>query len=74
MFVDGDMLLHPEFIADHARLARRGFYTQGVRVHADAALTRALIAEPAAPALVLVTRASAACAGSIYFIRRRSPR
>jgi glycosyltransferase involved in cell wall biosynthesis len=47
VFIDGDMLLHPEFIADHARLARPGFYTQGVRVHTDAALTRKLIAEPA---------------------------
>jgi glycosyltransferase involved in cell wall biosynthesis len=45
--IDGDMLLHPEFIADHLRLARAGFYTQGVRVHADAALTSKLIAAPA---------------------------
>ncbi|MEJ0084819.1 MAG: glycosyltransferase [Pseudomonadota bacterium] len=50
VFVDGDMLLHTEFIADHARLARRGFFTQGVRVHADAALTSALIADPTRPA------------------------
>jgi glycosyltransferase involved in cell wall biosynthesis len=48
VFIDGDMLLHPEFIADHTRAARRGFYTQGVRVLADAALTAMLIAEPAA--------------------------
>jgi hypothetical protein len=47
VFVDGDMLLHPEFIADHARLARRGFFTQGVRIRADSELTRRLIAEPA---------------------------
>jgi hypothetical protein len=47
VFVDGDMLLDPEFIADHARTARRGFYTQGVRVRADAALTQTLIADPA---------------------------
>jgi glycosyltransferase involved in cell wall biosynthesis len=47
VFVDGDMLLHPEFISDHARLARRGCYTQGVRVLADASLTRRLIADPA---------------------------
>jgi glycosyltransferase involved in cell wall biosynthesis len=47
VFIDGDMLLHPKFIADHARQARVGFYTQGVRVRADAALTRALIAQPA---------------------------
>lgn len=46
VFVDGDMLLHPDFVADHARLARRGFFTQGVRVLADDALTRQLIAQP----------------------------
>ena len=44
--IDGDMLLHPDFIADHARLARRGFYTQGVRVLADEHLTRQLLARP----------------------------
>jgi glycosyltransferase involved in cell wall biosynthesis len=48
VFIDGDMLLHPQFIADHQRLARPGFYTQGVRVRTDAALTRRLIAAPAA--------------------------
>jgi glycosyltransferase involved in cell wall biosynthesis len=47
VFIDGDMLPHPEFIADHARFARRGFYTQGVRAHADAGLTQHLIADPA---------------------------
>jgi glycosyltransferase involved in cell wall biosynthesis len=46
VFVDGDMLLHPEFIADHLRCARRGFYTQGVRVLADAQLTARLITDP----------------------------
>ena len=44
VFIDGDMLLHPDFIADHARLARRGWFTQGVRVLADPDLTRRLIA------------------------------
>jgi glycosyltransferase involved in cell wall biosynthesis len=44
LFVDGDMLLHPEFVADHARCARRGFYTQGVRALADAELTARLLA------------------------------
>ena len=47
VFIDGDMLLHREFIADHQRIARPGFYTQGVRVHADDALTKRLIAVPA---------------------------
>jgi glycosyltransferase involved in cell wall biosynthesis len=49
LFLDGDMLPHPQYIADHQRLARRGFYTQGVRAHADESLTRRLIADPASP-------------------------
>ena len=49
VFVDGDMLLHPEFIADHVRCARRGWFTQGVRANADAALTRRLLDDPAMP-------------------------
>ena len=51
VFVDGDMLPHPEFIADHLRHARRGFYTQGVRVHTDATLTAKLIAGTGTAAL-----------------------
>lgn len=47
VFVDGDMLLHPDFIADHLGIARGGWFTQGVRVLADAALTQRLIATPA---------------------------
>ncbi len=49
VFVDGDMLLHPEFIADHVRIARRGYFTQGVRANADAALTRRLLDDPSLP-------------------------
>lgn len=30
--VDGDMLLDPEFVADHARFARRGSWVQGCRL------------------------------------------
>jgi glycosyltransferase involved in cell wall biosynthesis len=44
VFIDGDMLLHPEFVADHARHARRGHYTQGVRVQTSEWLTRGLVA------------------------------
>jgi glycosyltransferase involved in cell wall biosynthesis len=43
VFIDGDMVLHPQFIADHARMARPGCFTQGVRVLADPRLTRRLI-------------------------------
>lgn len=32
VIVDGDMLLHPDFIADHKRLARKGTFIQGSRV------------------------------------------
>lgn len=49
VFVDGDMLLHHGFIADHRRVARPGFWTQGVRVPLDAAATAALLAAPAPP-------------------------
>ena len=48
VFVDGDMLLHPEFIADHRRIARAGCYTQGVRVLVDERRTRELLAGDAA--------------------------
>jgi glycosyltransferase involved in cell wall biosynthesis len=49
VFVDGDMVLHPDFIADHVRFARRGRFTQGIRANADAALTRQLLDDPAMP-------------------------
>jgi glycosyltransferase involved in cell wall biosynthesis len=44
VFADGDMLLHPRFLEDHRRRARRGFYTQGIRVLLNAACTAKLIA------------------------------
>jgi glycosyltransferase involved in cell wall biosynthesis len=49
VFIDGDMLLHEAFVADHRRQARPGWFTQGVRVLADATLTARLIAEPTLP-------------------------
>ena len=73
VFIDGDMLLHPEFIADHQRHARPGFYTQGVRVHADAALTRSADRRPRSLPVDAGPPASVGCAGSIYCIRRRWP-
>lgn len=32
VIIDDDILLHPEFIADHANAAREGFFAQGSRV------------------------------------------
>jgi glycosyltransferase involved in cell wall biosynthesis len=46
IFIDGDMLLHREFIADHRRFARVGRYTQGVRILTNATLTQQLLATP----------------------------
>lgn len=63
IFIDGDMLLHEGFVADHRRHARAGRFTQGVRVRADAALTARLIDQPrtrlgaATPGLGLLRRA-----------------
>lgn len=53
LFIDGDMVLHPQFVADHRRIARRGWFTQGVRIALDAAATRALLATPLRPPGVL---------------------
>ena len=47
VFIDGDMLLHREFLADHVRCARRGYWTQGVRARADERLTASLVCQPA---------------------------
>lgn len=43
IYVDGDMLLHPEFVADHLRLARPGIYLQGSRLCASQEETRRLL-------------------------------
>lgn len=43
VIVDGDMLLHPAFIGDHARLAQRGCFIQGSRVLLSASKTQAIL-------------------------------
>ncbi|GAA5068578.1 glycosyltransferase family 2 protein [Lysobacter panacisoli] len=42
--LDGDMLLHPEFIADHLTLARPGRFLQGTRIRTTAAEAKRLLA------------------------------
>jgi glycosyltransferase involved in cell wall biosynthesis len=49
VLLDGDMLLHPEWLADHVRAARRGCWVQGVRVPLDAALTQRVLNDGLAP-------------------------
>lgn len=48
VLLDGDMVVAPQFIADHIELARRGYYSQGVRILLDDDATRRLL-DPAAP-------------------------
>lgn len=44
LVIDGDMLLHPSFVADHRRTARPGYWTQGVRILVDDDATRRALA------------------------------
>ncbi|MGD9599571.1 MAG: glycosyltransferase family 2 protein [Steroidobacteraceae bacterium] len=46
VFIDGDMWLHPDFLADHAAAAKRGTFVQGMRIPLDAEATRAALAMP----------------------------
>jgi GT2 family glycosyltransferase len=43
VLLDGDMVVHPQFLADHRALARPGCWSQGVRIRLDADATRRLI-------------------------------
>jgi glycosyltransferase involved in cell wall biosynthesis len=42
VLLDGDMVMHPEFIADHLVAAKPGYYSQGVRVQLDERASRRL--------------------------------
>lgn len=44
ILIDGDMLLHPRFVADHLMLAERGFFLQGGRIKATGEETARLLA------------------------------
>jgi glycosyltransferase involved in cell wall biosynthesis len=43
LLLDGDMVMHPSFVADHLAAAREGCWVQGVRVVLDDAASRRLI-------------------------------
>jgi glycosyltransferase involved in cell wall biosynthesis len=42
--IDGDMVLHPDFVGDHVRAAERGWFVQGLRIPASEAGTRHMLA------------------------------
>jgi len=44
VLIDGDMVLHPDFIADHLALAERGHFLQGGRFKTHVAETKRLLA------------------------------
>lgn len=44
ILLDGDMLVHPRFIADHLMLAERGYFLQGGRLKATPEESRRLLA------------------------------
>lgn len=48
VLIDGDMLVSPEFVADHLAFARQGHYSQGVRIPLAASATRAQLQPGAA--------------------------
>ena len=48
ILLDGDMVMHPRFVADHVELARPGHFSQGTRINLDPAATRRLIVPGAA--------------------------
>src|ERR1700761_44165 len=44
ILLDGDMLIHPHFIADHLMLAERGYFLQGGRIKATPEESKRLLA------------------------------
>jgi glycosyltransferase involved in cell wall biosynthesis len=46
LLVDGDMILHPRFVADHVRSARADCFVQGARPQLSAAMTAQLLHKP----------------------------
>jgi glycosyltransferase involved in cell wall biosynthesis len=49
LMIDGDLVLHPEFVRSHAAFARRGAYVQGGRVMVGESATRRILAGEQVP-------------------------
>lgn len=47
ILIDGDMVLHPKFVEDHLRCAKRRCFVQGSRVLLDASMTQSAIVSAA---------------------------
>lgn len=46
LLLDGDMVLHPRFVADHLAAARRGTFVQGSRVLVEEDFSARMLAQP----------------------------
>ena len=46
LLLDGDMVLHPRFVADHLAAARRGSFVQGSRALVSAAFSARMLQQP----------------------------
>jgi GT2 family glycosyltransferase len=51
LLADGDMVLHPQFVADHVRCARPDCFIQGARPQLSAAATAQLLRSDALPSI-----------------------
>lgn len=54
IFVDGDILMHPRFVADHIAMARRGVYVTGSRCQLGEAVTTQLLESGRPPSFAAV--------------------
>jgi glycosyltransferase involved in cell wall biosynthesis len=52
VLIDGDMVLHPEFLADHRRNALPGWYCQGLRIPLTETATASVLAGASPPSFL----------------------
>ena len=77
VLLDGDMVAHPDLLADHLALARPGYYSQGVRILLDGPATQRLLdgtaglPGPLSPGLGIARRTYALRAPALARIVRR---
>lgn len=73
VLIDGDMVLHPDFIGDHLRFAERGYYLQGGRICVRAGETARLLGGGAAHFHPLVSGDFSRSSGSKRLYSFRQP-
>jgi glycosyltransferase involved in cell wall biosynthesis len=54
--IDGDLILHPDFVADHLRFCRRGYYLKGGRVNLTERFTSRCLQSGRLPRIHVFTR------------------